>query len=75
MISNINTKVSCDLPDCRNKAVYAVPLKGRGAALYLCADCLDRLAFALNAVRTPRGLKNRIKKVLDDKQNADKPLA
>lgn len=71
MISQINTKVTCDLPGCRNKAVYAVPLKGRGAALYLCADCLDRLAIALNTIRTPKGVKNKIKKVLDDKQNAD----
>ncbi len=69
MISQINTKVSCDMPDCRNKATYAVPLKGRGAALYLCAECVDALCNTLNSVRVPKSPKNQIKKILDSKKN------
>lgn len=69
MISHINTKVSCDMRNCKNKAVYSLPLKGIGAALYLCADCADGLCDALNKLRIPKSPKNQIKKVIDAKKN------
>ncbi len=68
MVSQINTKVSCDMVGCKNKAVYAVPLKGRGSALYLCAECLDKLGRAFNAVRVPKSPKNTIRKAMENRE-------
>ena len=67
MITATTDKTKCDVRDCRNMAQYVLPCKGRGGKFFLCKQCAEKIADAINAERTPKSPKNAIKKMIDKK--------
>ncbi len=61
-------KLKCDVKDCKNFAVYALPSKGRPGRFFLCKQCLESVVKQVNKSTTPKSPKNTIKKIIESKE-------
>ena len=59
-IQDINYRVTCDMPNCRNEAKIKIQKSGffRSAGLFLCKDCMQELYNELGLRIVPKSIEN-----------------
>ena len=69
-IQDINYKVNCDMPNCRNTAVIKIQKAGffRSAGIYLCKDCMGELYSELGNRIVPKSIENVLNKKIVSKR-------
>ena len=71
MIEKTTEKTKCDVKDCKNSAVWYLPVKGKVGKMFLCEECCNKLYKQMVATHTPKSPKNTIKKIIDKKAEED----
>jgi len=69
-IQNINYKVLCDMPNCKNEAQIKIEKSGffKSAGMYLCKDCMFELYSELGSRIVPKSIDNMLNKKIVTKR-------
>ena len=71
---DINYKIKCDIPNCKNFASIKIEKTGflKIAGLYLCKDCMNELYKELGSKLVPKSPENIFNKKVKGDSNAKK---
>lgn len=70
MLIKTETKMKCDVKDCKNDACYCFAVKGRGGKCFVCARCLTELMCDARKATVPKSPQNAIKRKMEQKSEA-----
>ena len=63
-IKDINIKVKCDMPNCKNNAVIKIEKEGffRSSGVFICKDCMNDIYKVIGKRVTPKSPDNMLNK-------------
>lgn len=69
-IQDINYRVGCDMPNCRNEAQIKIHKSGffKSAGMYLCKQCMNELYSELGSRIVPKSIENMLNKKIVTKR-------
>ena len=70
-LSDVNIKIRCDMPNCKELAKYKL-IKGgfvKNAGLFLCKDCLKNVYEAISTHMVPKSPNNMLNKKISNKKD------
>lgn len=65
----VNLKIRCDMPNCKNMAKYKLIKPGfvKNAGLFLCKECLESVYHTIGAHVVPKSPSNMLNKKITNK--------
>ncbi len=67
MINKTIYRTTCDVKNCKNMASFSFDSKGRMGKVYLCQECLEKIASESMQMSVPKSVRNSIKRKMDEK--------
>ena len=69
-IQDINYRVGCDMPNCRNEAQIKIHKSGffKSAGMFLCKECMSELYLELGTRIVPKSIDNMLNKKIVTKR-------
>lgn len=69
-LDNVNVKIRCDIPNCKELAVYKLIKPGflKNAGLFVCKDCMKELYETLSSHIVPKSPSNMLNKKITTKR-------
>ena len=66
----VNMKIKCDMPNCKNMAVNKVIKPGflKNAGLFLCKECIKEMYSAIGSCIVPKSPSNMLNKKISTKR-------
>ena len=69
-LAEVNLKIRCDIPNCKNMSSYKLIKPGflKNAGLFLCKDCIKEMYEALGLHIVPKSPTNMFNKKISNKK-------
>jgi len=76
-IVDVNYKIKCDMPNCKNFASIKIEKNGflKNAGLFLCKNCMNELYNEIGERIVPKSIDNMLNKRVKGENNARKKQA